>query len=163
MSNHYRFQSNKWLQFYLSAIVSGLILVTSFNAMADQKLSQNYVGQVIEGYDPVAYFTMGKAVPGKETHCYRWLGAEWHFVNNEHRNLFLANPGKYIPQYGGFSSIGALFGDYHRADPKAWKIVDDKLYLFYKKPNSKAWDTGWAKAQAADREWEIAKTGLLLQ
>lgn len=156
-------QSKQNLWFYLAVIVSGLILATSFNAQADHKLNQNYSGQVIEGYDPVAYFTMGKAVPGLEVHCYGWLGAEWHFANSEHRKLFLANPGKYIPQYGGYSSVSSLFGGHHSADPKSWKIVDGKLYLFYKKQNSHSWDTGLTQTRSADRKWEKAKAGLLLQ
>ena len=149
------------ISFCLTIVVSSLILTSGFDAQADHKLSQNSSGQVIEGYDPVAYFTMGKAVPGLEVHCYGWLGAEWHFANSEHRKLFLANPGKYIPQYGGYSSVSSLFGGHHSADPKSWKIVDGKLYLFYKKQNSHSWDTGLTQTRSADRKWEKAKAGLL--
>ena len=156
----YQLRSN--ISFCLTIVVSILILTSGFNAQADHRLSQNYSGQVIEGYDPVAYFTMGKAVPGLEVHCYRWLGAEWHFVNSGHRKLFLENPGKYIPQYGGYSSVSSLFGGHHSADPKSWRIVDGKLYLFYKKQNSHAWNTAWTHAQSADSKWEKAKAGLLL-
>ncbi len=161
MHNNLLIRPTRSIWFYLAAVMAGLILLLNSSAHANHKVSQNYTGQVIEGYDPVAYFTMGKAVPGSEVYCYRWLGAEWHFTNSEHRKMFLANPGKYIPQYGGYSSVSALFGEHYRADPKAWKIIDDKLYLFYKKQNSNVWKTGWTRAQAADRQWEKTKAGLL--
>lgn len=160
MHNNHWFQPKQNMRFYLAVVVSSLMLIFSLNVHATHDISKNYKGQVIEGYDPVAYFTMGKAVSGSEAYCYRWLGAEWHFVNSEHRKMFLANPGKYIPQYGGYSSVSALFGEHYRADPKAWKIVDDKLYLFYKKQKSNVWNTGWTRAQTADRQWGKTKAGL---
>lgn len=138
-SNSY--QRGRLIQTQLAAIMFSFMLITAFNAQADHKLSQYYSGQAIEGYDPVAYFTVGEAAPGVEAHCYMWLGSEWHFSTQRHRQLFLANPGKYMPQFGGYSSVGSLFGEHQRADPRSWKIVDGKLYLFYKKPDSEAWTT----------------------
>jgi len=161
MSNLYWFQQKRGQRFYLAVLLTGLMVTFSYGTRADHKINQNNSGQVIEGYDPVAYFTMGKAVRGLEAHCYKWLGAEWHFATLEHRQLFLANPGKYIPQYGGYSSVSALFGGHHQADPESWKIINDKLYLFYKMPNAHAWNSGWNKTQAADRKWEKAKADLL--
>jgi hypothetical protein len=137
------------------------MLIFSLNAQATHEISKNNNNKVIGGYDAVAYFTMGQALPGAKDISIEWLGGRWLFVNEQHRKLFLANPGKFIPQYGGYSSVSSLFGGHYRADPKSWKIVDDKLYLFYKKQNSYSWSTGWTHAQAADRKWEKAKAGLL--
>ena len=61
----------------------------------------------IRGYDPVAYFTDGKAVQGSEAYSYKWLGATWRFASDAHRRLFAASPISYAPQYGG-----ALRGKY---------------------------------------------------
>ena len=67
-------------------------------AVQAQTLSQGdintgYFGNVaIKGYDPVAYFTMGKATRGDPAINSQWLGAEWHFANAEDRDLFVANP-----------------------------------------------------------------------
>ena len=41
----------------------------------------------IMGYDPVAYFTDGRATKGSEEFAYDWLGATWQFANAEHRDL----------------------------------------------------------------------------
>ena len=59
-------------------------------------------GVAIKGYDTVAYFTVGKPVPGKRKFQTAWQGATWYFANPKHRDLFVANPKKYAPQYGGY-------------------------------------------------------------
>jgi YHS domain-containing protein len=86
------------------------------------------------GYDPVAYFTEGRAMKGSEEFAYDWLGTPWHFANEKHRGLFAADPAKYAPQYGGYCTGGIAF-DGHAAenvDPeRAWRIIDGKLYLVY--------------------------------
>ena len=86
----------------------------------------------IKGYDAVAYFTMGEAVKGSDEIAQSWLGATWHFANEEHREAFAKNPIKFAPQYGGYCAIGVSLG--RRVidiDPEAWRIVEGKLYLNY--------------------------------
>lgn len=59
-------------------------------------------GIALKGYDPVAYFTMGKPVKGENQFGYEWKGARWLFASQEHKDLFMASPEKYAPQYGGY-------------------------------------------------------------
>lgn len=59
-------------------------------------------GIAIKGYDPVAYFTLNRPVPGKETYQFQWNGAKWLFSSEEHLELFQKKPVKYAPQYGGY-------------------------------------------------------------
>ena len=54
------------------------------------------------GYDTVAYFTEGKAVKGSEEFSYEWLGTPWHFASKKHQEMFMSEPVKYAPQYGGY-------------------------------------------------------------
>jgi YHS domain-containing protein len=68
---------------------------------ADLQLADVY-GVAIKGYDPVAYFTVGKAVKGKPAHAIEWNEATWHFSSEKHRDMFAANPQKYAPNHGGF-------------------------------------------------------------
>ena len=68
--------------------------ITPINMTAD--------GIAIKGYDPVAYFTMGRPVQGQEGLQYRWQGASWLFATREHLELFQQNPEKFAPQYGGY-------------------------------------------------------------
>src|SRR5918995_185584 len=85
-----------------SAVVCALTLMAGAgSAFADDSVNTGYFGGVaIMGYDTVAYFTDGKAVKGSEKYSYEWLGASWHFANDEHRKLFAANPVSYAPQFG---------------------------------------------------------------
>jgi hypothetical protein len=51
----------------------------------DVAVMSGFSGDVaIRGYDPVAYFTDGKAVQGSEAYSYKWLGATWWFANDAH-------------------------------------------------------------------------------
>ena len=56
----------------------------------------------ISGYDPVAYFTDGKPVPGLTEFEYVWHDARWRFSSASHRDLFVRDPYRYAPQYDGY-------------------------------------------------------------
>jgi hypothetical protein len=43
--------------------------------------------------------------------------------------MFEANPGTYVPAYGGYCAYGVAVGKKFVSDPEAWKIVQGKLYL----------------------------------
>jgi YHS domain-containing protein len=102
-------------------------------ASADDFVNTGYFGDVaIKGYDPVAYFTRNAAVEGSEKFSYQWLGATWQFASAENRDLFKADPAKYAPQYGGYCADGVSFGTVTtNIDPKAWRIIEGKLYISY--------------------------------
>ena len=69
---------------------------------AVKALDKDSFGLAIKGYDSVAYFTEGKAVKGNEKYAFSWNEAVWHFSSAEHRELFAANPKKYVPHRGGW-------------------------------------------------------------
>jgi len=108
------------------------------SAHADGTVNTGYFGGVaIMGYDPVAYFTDGKAVKGSDKFSYDWLGTPWHFASDEHRKMFMSQPVKYAPQYGGYCAGEVTFGSVTiNIDPDAFKIIDGKLYLIYDKPDA---------------------------
>ncbi len=114
----------------ISAVFAASILAGAAHA---GEINTGYFGDVaIKGYDPVAYFTMQKAVKGSDRFTHRWLGANWQFSSAEHRQIFQASPVKYAPQYGGYCADGVAYGQATaNIDPEAWRIIDDKLYLNY--------------------------------
>jgi len=59
-------------------------------------------GIALKGYDPVAYFTLGRPVKGEKEFQHEWQGARWLFSSRDHLALFQENPEKYVPQYGGY-------------------------------------------------------------
>ena len=88
----------------------------------------------IQGYDPVAYFTLGKAVKGNGAFRHEEKGIIYHFSSEENRDLFKKNPAKYEPQYGGWCAYAmGDSGDKVEINPVTFKIVNGKLYLFYNK------------------------------
>lgn len=94
----------------------------------------------VKGYDVVAYFTNSEATPGDARYAAQWHGAKWHFASAENKARFEANPEAYAPQYGGFCAWGvAAQNDLFEINPKAWKIVDGKLYLNFNKDIQQKW------------------------
>ena len=114
----------------------------------------------ISGYDPVAYFTDGKPVSGVSEFEHVWHGARWRFVSAAHRDLFIANPERYAPQYDGYCAMGVAgmaIAAAHKdtADPEAWAIVDGKLYLTHtKRTMEERWRPSMAtNIKRADQNW----------
>src|SRR5215470_6626672 len=75
-------------------ILSFIVLLTaslggaSVLAGGQSLISTNSDHVAIQGYDPVAYFTDGKAMMGSADHSYQFDGATWHFASDVHRALF---------------------------------------------------------------------------
>ncbi len=85
---------------------------------------------MLKGADPVAYFTQGKYLPGKPEIKTEHDGVTYRFLNEEDKALFLKEPAKYMPQYGGYCSNGIVYGIPWGGDADVWKIIDGKLYIF---------------------------------
>ena len=86
----------------------------------------------IKGYDPVAYFTDGKPTHGLPEIEYEWDEHRYRFSSDAHRELFMADPVHYAPQFGNFCAMALANGEVVVADPENWLISDGKLYVFGK-------------------------------
>lgn len=86
----------------------------------------------IQGYDPVAYFTLQRATPGVAQFEYDWDEHRWQFSTAQHRDLFRADPVRYAPQFANFCAVALARGEVLQANPEYWLISDGKLYLFGK-------------------------------
>jgi len=113
----------------------------------------------IQGYDTVAYFTDGKATKGSSSFEYVWDDAKWQFASLVYRDMFIANPDRYAPQFGGFCAGAITSGSLVPANPEAWAIVDGQLYMV---AGSQADIAEW-KAHAAeninqgDKQWPVVQ------
>ena len=85
----------------------------------------------INGYDPVAYFTVGKPVKGQDGLVTEWMGAKWKFSSKANLDLFKSDPEKYAPQYGGYCAYGITQGSLVKVEPEQFTLRDGKLYLNY--------------------------------
>jgi YHS domain-containing protein len=111
-------------------------------------------GVAVKGYDPVAYFTDGHATPGIIEYTYRYKGVTYQFASEQNLNHFKADPGKYLPQYGGYCAYAISLNRIADIDPSRWAIVDGKLYL----NNGYLAQTLWSvnkrgNIESADRNW----------
>ncbi|MCF6233364.1 MAG: YHS domain protein [Rhodobacteraceae bacterium] len=96
---------------------------------ADTPIFYTGGASAINGYDTVAYFTMGESVKGKENIAVMWKGVIWRFASQSNREKFEANPRAFAPQYGGYCAYEVSNGNRVPSEPKAWVISDGKLYL----------------------------------
>ena len=105
-------------------------------------------GVALRGYDPVAYFTDHKPVPGLPEHRAEHKGSVFLFASKANRDRFVADP-----------AFGAAGGYKAAIDPAAYTIVDGKLYLNYNKSVQKQWSADVPGYVAkADRNWpEVSK------
>lgn len=128
-------------------------------------------GIAISGYDTVAFFTQKKAIKGVPEYTHQWAGAKWLFSSKENLDLFVAEPEKYMPEYGGHCAYGVSEG-YISSKPTigSFEIYKGKLYLFPE--GSKGgrdgvknswWSTGGGPAirtREGDRNWVNLKARL---
>lgn len=150
----------KLTTFFLASAL-GLLTVAP-TVYADHRVGPIEPGRrdtvAIDGYDAVAYYLMGSAVKGSEKYAYSWLNVDWHFVNKEHRNLFANDPLSYAPQYGGYCSDATL--SHGEINPTAFRIVKNRLYLFYREESAGAWAHDHQAVSEAELAWELVKPGL---
>ena len=83
-----------------------------------------------DGYDMTAYFALGKAVRGVPQLSLVWNGATYLFANQEGREMFTANPAKYIPGFGSHCPVALAKGKDVDGKPTSWRVHNEKLYFF---------------------------------
>ena len=144
------------------AVVSflfGLVVVGSPVAAQGKKpLNIDKNGVAIHGYDPVAYFSEGKATKGDPRYQSSYAGATYYFQSSADKETFDRDPTKYVPQYGGYCAMAMTMGKLEDVEPNYFLVHDGKLLLqrnekahmmFAKDPvaNHKKADESWEKIQ----------------
>ena len=121
---------------------------------ADSPMVYTAQGAAISGYDPVAYFTVGRAVRGKPEYTIVWKRAVWRFSSSENQAKFEANPRAYAPKYGGYCAYGVARGGLSSTKPDAWVIHDGRLYLIHSTGVREVWAQDAAgHVSRADANW----------
>lgn len=138
-----------------------LFAAVSHGQESDRQKQFNLNGShvALQGYDPIAYFNDKKAVEGSASFTAEYKGVSYHFKSKQNRDLFISNPSKYEPEYGGWCAyaMGAT-GEKVEVNPETFKIVNGKLYLFYNKffnNTLKSWNKDEANLKVkADNNWQ---------
>ena len=112
------------------------------------------------GHDVVSYFTDGKHALGSKQFSTVHEGVTFRFASAEHKAIFEREPGKYIPQYGGFCANGIAYGIPWGGDADTWRIDDGKLYIFGGHGSKDAWELDIPRNLAlAERYWKDEVSG----
>jgi YHS domain-containing protein len=101
----------------------------TFNATNGFLTNVNDKGVILEGYDPVAYFTDNKPVLGNAQFTAKYEGATYWFASAEHAGLFKKEPQKYAPQYGAFCGYAVSIGKLRPVNPTIYQVEDGRLIL----------------------------------
>ncbi len=140
-------------------LLLGAVAATLIAPVAQaQDLPVFYVtgGAAIAGYDAVSYFNDGTPVRGQPEYAVMWKGAEWHFASAENREAFERNPRAFAPQFGGYCAYAMAMGSLSSTDPKAWQVVDGRLYLTHSPAIERIWSEDPAEyIRMADAHWPL--------
>lgn len=109
---------------------AGRLIALCLAAAAAAALAQETARLVLGGYDPVAYFTVGKPTKGDPRFSHDWDGGRYHFATAQHRDMFAADPERFAPQFGGYCTGSMSRNVRSEGDPDGWVIQNGKLYVF---------------------------------
>ncbi len=100
--------------------------VTEYNLLA---------GVGLKGYDPVSYFSEGGAQPqvGLQNLKLDYMGVSYFFATAQNLDLFVQNPDKYEPTYGGWCAYAMASGSKVDIQPMIYTIDGNRLHFFVSK------------------------------
>ncbi len=135
-------------------IMSILLIMLAGTTAFAQTVLRDRNGVAVEGYDVVAYFTLGEATEGNPEISAEHAGARYFFVSNEHRELFLEDPEAYLPQYGGYCAYAVSRGGTASIQPELWTIHDDRLFLNFNNRTHRRFEADLqGMITSADENW----------
>ncbi len=122
----------------------------------------NEQGVAIDGFDPVAYFELKRAVRGSDAHQASWQGATWYFSNEEHKKMFLADPERFSPKYGGWCAMAMTGGQVVEVDfENAWTADVSGLYFNVNKDVRLRWLRGYNRnVKKGNERWPEARLSI---
>ena len=136
---------------FIALVSLTLAACQTYNTTSDGKVND----LMLQGHDPVAFFTEGRAVKGKDSLAAKHEVGTYYFANEANRTAFAAAPAKYAPQYGGFCTDGAAYDMKAGGEVSTFKVYKDKLYIFGGRGAYEAWALNAdLNIQRADSYWK---------
>lgn len=118
------------LKHFLCVLVSVLLLAACGKAeLTPETIVNSPNGLAIQGFDPVAYHSYGKATQGSVRHQLEYQGIVYRFATASSRTVFEQEPERYLPAYGGYCAYAMSNGDIVDINPRNWSVIDGQLYL----------------------------------
>lgn len=120
---------------FAAALIAGSVCAASpvwavdeYNVSKGTTVEGNGVG--FRGNDLVAMLDGLGIVPGQAEFTHVHDGVAYYFASEAAQEEFASNPDGFIPQYGGFCTLGVALGKKLDGSPRFADIVDGKLYVF---------------------------------
>ena len=85
----------------------------------------------LQGCDPVAFHTVGKAIKGDSTISTEYQGYKYLFSSEANKAMFDEQVEKYLPAYGGYCAFGVANNLLFPVEIDTWEVIDDRLVLQY--------------------------------
>lgn len=112
----------------------------------------------MQGYDPVAFHTVGKPVKADPYIAAEAFGYKFLFASEANKALFLKNPEKYLPAFGGYCAFGVSLGVFFPVEISTWEMIDGQVVFQFsqeikdlfsedKEGNLKKARTNWKKVE----------------
>ncbi len=150
---------NRFSKIVFAAMFVLLCMLTALNVHA-QKYNGKYLnnvdanGVIINGYDPVAFFTDNKPVKGDPSFKFNYEEATYYFASQEHLDLFKSNPEKYKPQFGAWCAYAVSLGRTAPIDVNTFSIVNDRLVIQHNQKAVRGWNEDvQGNLKLADKYW----------
>ena len=146
---------SRYLRLFAAFLLASGLIAAAQAANEHHHVNVDADGFSIGRYDPVAYFTEGRPIQGRRELSAEHRGAKYAFASPGNRALFLEDPDRFVPQYGGYCAYGLVHGSKSDVDPEVWAIVDGKLYLMISGGTRSVWQKRKkAYIQIADNAWK---------
>lgn len=144
----------------LKIIITVGVFLLMMTAAYSQKQEAKYFnnlndkGVIIDGYDPVAFFTDNKPVKGDAQYQYSYENATYYFSSPEHLELFKGNPEKYKVQFGGWCAYAVSLGRIAPIDVNTFSIVNGRLVIQHNQRAVNGWNKDvQGNLALADKYW----------
>jgi len=157
-------KTSLWILLFCSVFIFQTIATDSEASSAYLNLDDQ--GLALQGYDPVSYHNQGPE-KGKKEFTFQHDGATYLFSSRNNLETFKVSPNTYLPAFGGWCAWAMLDGEKVNVDPKTYKIISGRSYLFYNsffvntlsKWNSRAMDeTEELLVNQSRSQWEMLKS-----
>ena len=111
----------------------------------------------LNGYDPVSYFPEGGSVPivGDPQISFTYGTIPYFFSSEQNKALFMENPLKYEPTYGGWCAYAMSEDSRIQINPLIFTLQNNRSHFFISKSAKRTFDEEMAvREPAADVNWK---------
>ena len=89
----------------------------------------------LNGRDIVSFAQDSGPVDGEAKYSAEFDDTKWYFKSEENRDAFIANPNKYVPEFGGYCPVALSKGEVKIGTSTQFTRHEGRTYLNYNKRN----------------------------